>query len=178
LLSPNGCDGFEYHDRLLREYTSYYKGTLFIGASMGGSAVLLFSHLCDHAVAFDPLIDLRKDPRWNFYIPSLFIKKEHLDFIVKKIDTSIAEHQLKQHFRRGGIAEPTLIIHVSDSQGDRLQASMLPNSNYKMIKQYNKDQSRNHGVARYLKSCGKLIPELLGEYNTVKKFITNYPKKN
>ncbi len=42
---------------------------------MGGSAVLMFSHLATNVLAFDPLVDPINDTRWDFRITTYRLPK-------------------------------------------------------------------------------------------------------
>ncbi len=48
--------GYDFHEQRLREFLSNYNKVLLVGASMGASACLLFSHLADYVIAINPLV--------------------------------------------------------------------------------------------------------------------------
>jgi len=53
-------NGYEYHEKKLRELTSKYENVMFVGNCMGATGALLFSHLATHVVVFNPHVDLTK----------------------------------------------------------------------------------------------------------------------
>ena len=48
--------GYDATEERLRELCGHYKAVIFVGCSMGGAGVLLFSHLATFAIAFNPLV--------------------------------------------------------------------------------------------------------------------------
>lgn len=49
-------NGFAEMEKMLQEKRAQYDRIVFIGASMGASAVLLFAHLADQVIAFNPIV--------------------------------------------------------------------------------------------------------------------------
>jgi len=148
LNDPQGnWNGFEYHNNKLKELTSSYKYVLFIGASMGGSAALLFSHLANGVIAFNPLIDLEGETRFNFRIG--------IYFLPKSLRVSFRQTVCQNIEKGTGVIN----IHVSNSKEEIFHTLGLPSkTNVNLYHDH-----VNHNLAIYLRNNGKLVPIIKNE---------------
>jgi len=143
LMNPDDTwTGFDHHEQLLRQHTSQYEGSLFIGASMGASAALLFGHLATRAVVFSPFVDLDKEVRWDYWLSKFRLPRHLRAMMAKRILSNVS-------------SRPELQTHVGRSYGDIDQALLLPAKSVVIHEGCN-----SHGVAKFLRNRGELLPLL------------------
>ena len=150
MRSDEQWDNFERLEQKLKTFLSPYQGALFIGASMGASAALMFSHLSTACLSFAPFIDLDRDPRW---------------------DMKLARYRLPAHMRtfmrdvimrnaQDANVQPRINIQVGVFPGDLAQAKLIePHARVTVH-----PGCPTHQVARFLRDRGELLPLLSRMY--------------
>ena len=116
-------DSGEYYVQNLKELTKNYNKVIAIGSSMGATGIL---HLaprfkCDTALVFNPLVDVRSDTRFMFWLGGLRLPKKLRD---------ILPGMIKEGFRREAKESDDqvcrLVAHFSGSSaGDDQQRKVL-----------------------------------------------------
>jgi len=145
LKSPSGnWNNFPLLEQQLTEFLAPYNRKLFIGASMGGSAALMFAHLSTACLSFAPFIDLDKDVR-------LFIRLTRFWF--PKSARSFLSNQILSNMRN---CADKIKIHIGVFPPDVVQANVLETEDRKRCLIVHADCS-THAVAKHLRDKSQLL---------------------
>jgi len=140
--SKDAWDGYEYHEAKLREFLSNYKRVIFVGASMGASATLMFSHLADYVIAFNPqthpIIHQKYAMRWNARRMPKYLQDSFLDIL----KTNIAKSKGVNH------------VYIGSLASDVHQARLLPPK----VIVHEINECPDHTLPAYLKKMNKFVP--------------------
>lgn len=128
----------------LREFLAPYQGVLFIGASMGASAALMFAHLSTCTLSFAPFVDLDRDPRIEMKLARYRFPARARTFIRETILRNAQVHADRMH------------VHCGTLRGDLSQVQHLE----EYIRVDVHEECNVHGVAKHLRDKGELLPLL------------------
>lgn len=128
----------------LKEFLAPYQGVLFIGASMGASAALMFAHLSTCTLSFAPFIDLDHDPRIEMKLARYRFPARVRTFVRDTILRNAQVHSDRVH------------VHCGTLPGDMAQARLL--EEYIRVEVH--EDCAGHGVAKHLRDKGELLPLL------------------
>jgi len=145
-------NGYEYHSEKLKNFIkeSNYKKVMFIGASLGATAALLYSNMSDLVLAFNPQVDinrLRGMMGWNARRVPKHIRINFCNLLNNNISKCNGK----------------IFAHISTLPGDALQATYLkPVDHLTIVKHLDFDE---HGLASHLKKKGQLVSLIKDAYD-------------
>ena len=155
LKNPSGhWDGGAFYAQRLQAFAEQYQKVIVIGSSMGATGILHLAgrFACHMAIVFNPLVDLRRDSRWMFWLGGQRIPKHLRDKLPSVITEQFQPPSLCQLLR----------VHVSQrSKADQEQRyileGLLSGSSALHVEEHN---SEEHVLPRVLAGSGQLTPLL------------------
>jgi len=159
-------DGFDYHQKLLRDVVKRYKTVVFIGNCLGGTGAILFAHLADVVIAFNPLIDLNAFgcTSAHYWAKRRFPPAWQDNKVLERLKASC-----KLCRSKGWGANVT--IHSSNTPSAVYQAKILASTSVDAADVVIYDDCRS-GLPQYLKKHDKLVPLVAHAYNKFKREST------